>query len=233
MPTTLGDVVSPDRPIDAIAALQDPLRRQLYEFVAAQGREVSRNEAAASVRIQRTLAAFHLDKLVEAGLLEVSYRRLNDREGPGAGRPAKLYRRARAEHSFSLPPRSYALAAGFLAEVVERVGADRPLQSTARDAGRAIGRAATGQSLTEVLRAQGYEPYEEGGQLRLRNCPFHQLAERFPPLVCGMNLALCQGLLEEFEGPEGRGASAWAPELGTEARRGECCVVFLSKNKKY
>jgi predicted ArsR family transcriptional regulator len=211
--------------IEAIAALHDPLRKQLYDFVATQGREVSRNEAAAAAGVQRTLAAFHLDKLVDAGLLEVTYRRLSGRDGPGAGRPAKLYRRASGEHSWSVPPRSYALAANLLAEAVDRAGADPLLQETARAAGREIGRAAAGEPLPEVMRAQGYEPYELGGELRLRNCPFHRLAERFPPLVCGMNLALCQGVLE------GLGEGELAAELAPAPPRGECCVVFLSKNK--
>ena len=70
------------------ALLDDPVRRKLYDYVVAQGREVSRSEAAEAVGIQRTLAAFHLDRLVETGLVDVTFRRPAGRAGPGAGRPA-------------------------------------------------------------------------------------------------------------------------------------------------
>lgn len=53
-------------------------------------RGMSRAEAADAVGVARTLAAFHLGKLVDAGLLEVAHRRLTGRSGPGAGRPAKV-----------------------------------------------------------------------------------------------------------------------------------------------
>src|SRR5215468_585193 len=128
------------RDLEAIGLLQDGARRALYEFVVAQGREVSRNEAAAAVGVQRTLAAFHLDRLASAGLLEVAYRRLTARTGPGAGRPAKLYRRAATERAVSVPPRDYAQGAALLAEAIERSGAETVLFETARAQGRAAGR---------------------------------------------------------------------------------------------
>lgn len=122
--------------IDAIALLQDPVRRRLYEFVAAQGREVGRGEAAEAAGVARTLAAFHLDKLVDAGLLEAGSRRLTGRSGPGAGRPAKVYRRSSAERDVSLPARDYRTAAGLLAEAAETAGLDMELQDAARRRGR-------------------------------------------------------------------------------------------------
>ena len=134
------DTVPPDRDLAAIGLLQDPVRRALYGHVAGAGGEVSRNQAAEAVGVQQGLAAFHLDKLVEAGLLEASFRRLGKRRGPGAGRPAKLYRQARGEVAASLPPRTYATAARLLAETVEHAGADLELQAAARRAGREAGR---------------------------------------------------------------------------------------------
>jgi len=206
--------------LHAVSALHDPVRRRLYEFVVAQPDAVSRYQAAEGCGIGRTLAAFHLDKLVEAGLLDVSYRRLTGRTGPGAGRPAKLYRRAQAEHTVSVPPRAYAVAADVFAAVVEQLGADREVVVSAHRAGRDIGAAAAGARLDELLRGQGYEPYQAEGEVRLRNCPFHRLAERYPPLVCGMSVALCEGVLE------GLGLQDWAVRV--DPRPGECCAV-LSK----
>lgn len=209
--------------IEAIGLLQDPVRRRLYDYVAGQDHDVSRNEAAEAAGVQRTLAAFHLDKLAEAGLLDVVYRRLSGRTGPGAGRPAKLYRRAVAEHEVTLPPRDYRTAATLLAEAAEVVRADRELTAAARRDGLAAGRAAAGRPVLELLRLRGYEPVTgDDGCIGLRNCPFHRLAEQFPPLVCGMNLALLEGLLE------GAGADHRAR---MEGRPGWCCVVVHpSKN---
>ncbi|MGW7328871.1 helix-turn-helix transcriptional regulator [Streptomyces sp. NPDC054840] len=254
--------------IDAIAVLQDPVRRRLYEYVVAQGREVGRNEAAEAAGVARTLAAHHLDKLAQAGLLESGSRRLTGRSGPGAGRPAKVYTRARAERSVSLPARDYRTVAELLAEAAEQAGLDAELCAAARRRGEALrGSAAPCGGLEEameVLAARGYEPHTEGADggdgadgealrdgddghdgggrggegsagggrdegsggeeaaegvacvVRMRNCPFHAVAERFPPLVCGMNLALLQGLLGA-DGPV---------RARMDARPGECCVVL-------
>lgn len=223
--------------IDAIAALQDPVRRRLYEYVAAQGREVGRNEAAEAAGVTRTLAAHHLDKLAEAGLLESGSRRLSGRSGPGAGRPAKVYTRAQAELSVSLPARDYHTAAALLAEAAEQAGLDAGLSAAARRRGEALrGSAAPCGGLEEameILAARGYEPHLEDAEdtkgasgapasvVRMRNCPFHAVAERFPPLVCGMNLALLEGLFGT-DGPV---------RARMDARPGECCVVVEnSKN---
>ncbi|MFI8998554.1 helix-turn-helix domain-containing protein [Streptomyces sp. NPDC053542] len=149
--------------IDAMAVLQDPVRRRLYEYVAGQGREVGRNEAAEAAGVARTLAAHHLDKLAEAGLLESGSRRLTGRSGPGAGRPAKVYTRARAERSVSLPPRGYRTAAELLAEAAEQPGLDAGLCAAARRRGEALrGSAAPCGGLEEameLLAARGYEPH--------------------------------------------------------------------------
>jgi len=220
--------------ISVIAMLGDPVRRRLYEYVAARGDGVSRSEAAQAVGIGRTLAAFHLDRLAEAGLVEVAYARPAGRSGPGAGRPAKLYRRTAAEHQVSVPPRDYRMAAELLAEVVDLTGAEPELQRSARSRGAAAGRAARRQApgvpgddlVTGALAAQGYQPYRDDGDVRLRNCPFHVLASNYPPLICGMNLALLDGLLE---GAEVAGLSA-----RLDPRPGECCVVLAaSKNNEY
>jgi predicted ArsR family transcriptional regulator len=215
------DTTPPDRDLAAIGLLQDPVRRALYGHVAGAGGEVSRNQAAEAVGVQRGLAAFHLDKLVEAGLLEASFRRLGERRGPGAGRPAKLYRRASGEVAASLPHRAYETAAQLLAEAVEQAGADLELQAAARRAGVEAGRhelASAGEPAIErVLAARGYEPYRDGAALRLRNCPFAHLASEYPVLVCAMNLCLIEGLLEGAGEPAGRAAMDPAP--------GRCCVA--------
>ena len=218
--------------LDAIALLADPARRAAYRVVIDAAPEpVSRDEVARALNVGRTLAAFHLDKLVEAGLLEASFRRLGDRRGPGAGRPAKLYRRAAGEVAASLPPRTYETAAHLLAETVEQAGADLELQAAARRAGAEAGRriaaqapAASGPAVDQVLAARGYEPYRDGDALRLRNCPFATLSAEFPVLVCAMNLCLVEGLLDGLGQDPGRAVMEPAPD--------RCCVAVLSKDNQ-
>jgi predicted ArsR family transcriptional regulator len=199
--------------VDVVAVLADPVRRDLYEYVADAGHEVGRAEAADALGVARTLAAFHLDKLVDAGLLEVAHRRLTGRSGPGAGRPAKVYRVAVREHLASAPPRDYRGLAMLLAEAVEAAGAEEALAAAARRV------PADPREPVEVLAERGYRPYRDGDVIRSRNCPFRTLSEQFPVLVCAMNHALVGALVGGDE------------RVRLDPRPGECCVVVgKSKN---
>src|SRR5688500_2687758 len=189
--------------LDAIAVLHEPLRRRLYDYVVAQDHPVSRNEAAEAVGVQRTLVAFHLDKLAEVGLLDTVLRRVSGRSGPGAGRPAKLYSRAAGDRQVSVPARDYRTAAELLADVAEGARLDVELQHAARRHGRDLRgdqRPLDFEGAVEVVRRRGHEPYLDGDVVRMRNCPFHALTETHTALVCGMNLALLEGLLEGAAG---------------------------------
>jgi predicted ArsR family transcriptional regulator len=227
----------PNDPDDlrAVASLDEPARRALYEWVASSGRAVGRDEAAASVGISRALAAFHLDRLVKDGLLIPEYRRLSGRTGPGAGRPAKLYRRAPREVSVTLPERRYETAARLFAETLDRVadgtdGPPRELRNAAHEvgaeaganaavtAGRPRSRAGRRDAVMSALRDRGYEPFAEEGEIRLRNCPYHALVDEHRPLVCGMNLALVEGVVD------GVGATGLEARLDTQP--GLCCVAL-------
>lgn len=215
----------------ALSGLGDSVRGRLYEFVSGRDEPAGRDEAAAAVGIGRPLAAYHLDKLVELGLLTASYQRPQGQGGPGAGRPAKVYIRSGREFSVTVPPREYELAARLLAQAVEsdRGGASRAaVQDAARQYGAELGRcsrpdsageAGARQVLESVLREHGFEPWhDEEGTVRLRNCPFHQLAARHRELVCGMNLALIKGLVA------GLGAGGMSPAL--DPGPGRCCAVI-------
>lgn len=214
--------------LDQLAVLAEPIRRRLYEFVVGQGTPIDRDEAARALDVGRPLAAFHLDRLVEGGLLEAEFHRRSGRTGPGAGRPAKFYRRPTEQQlDVSLPPRRYGLAAEILADGLDRstqpdaaeavlsaarIVGDRLAASVAPSAGR--------EGLIDVLRGIGYEPFEDAGAVvRLRNCPFHALAESHRRLTCSMNLALLAAITERLP---------WAGLLA-EARPadGYCCVAFV------
>lgn len=218
----------------ALAPLAEPVRRRLYLLVAGRAEPVGRDEAAAALGIARSLAAFHLDRLVAEGLLETEYRRRSGRRGPGAGRPAKLYRRASETHSVSLPARNYELAARLFAEALvagdPSTGPAR-VQREAADHGRRLGHEIAGGhaapsdgDLLSALSAEGFEPrVEPDGTVRLGNCPFQALAEAQRDLTCGMNLALMSGLLD------GLGARDWRATL--DPRPGLCCVAFESSKE--
>jgi predicted ArsR family transcriptional regulator len=201
-----------DRRIAALAALDQPLRRDLYRMLADAAGWTTRDDAAAALHIPRSVAAFHLDKLVDAGVVEVRFERLGGRSGPGAGRPAKLYRPAGDEVSASVPDRHYDLAGSLLAgAIAESAATGAPvrecLRTAAHSTGRAIGRDASADGdvgtradpraeVVSVLQPQGYEPVDGDDAIALANCPFHRLAEEQRDLVCGMNLDFLRGVLE-------------------------------------
>ena len=221
---------TPTSDLAAVALLDEPVRRRLYDWVAEQGHPVGREEAARTLGITRSLAAFHLDRLAEAGLLEAGYQRLSGRTGPGAGRPARVYSRAEREIAVTFPPRHYDLVADLFADAIQRMGdGSLPPQliDAAHDAGAGIARRAQpgrGGTLLNVLDSAGYEPADDEGTIRLRNCPFDALVDEHRPLVCGTNLALAQGILSELSS----GRADYQPRL--DPQPGYCCVVFEREN---
>jgi predicted ArsR family transcriptional regulator len=217
--------------LTAVSSLEDPVRARLYQIVSASAEPTGRDEAAAAAGIGRPLAAYHLDRLVELGLLDASYQRPHGRTGPGAGRPAKLYSRSAREFAVTVPAREYELAARLLAVAVESDTAGRSrtaLRHAARQHGANLASqsrpgVSAGQAVQAALAGHGFEPWrDEGGTIRLRNCPFHQLAVLHTDLVCGMNLALIDGLID------GLGASAIHAYL--DPGPGRCCVAITAED---
>jgi len=210
-----------DEAVRRLASLDEPIRRRLFDHVRRSSTPVGREEAAESVGIGRSLAAYHLDKLAEEGLLVTTYRRPEGRGGPGAGRPAKLYAASEAEVSVSVPTRDYELAAHLFAEAAEADPTGKTkagLEAVATRTGRRLGEGLRGAALLDALAVRGYEPFEDGaGALRLANCPFHRLAADHRDLVCGMNRAYLEGLLEGLQ----RGDVT----ANLEPEPGRCCVV--------
>jgi predicted ArsR family transcriptional regulator len=213
---------------DRIGLLAEPVRRALYELVVGAAGPVDRDHAAAALDIKRPLAAFHLDRLVEGGLLQVEYHRRSGRSGPGAGRPAKFYRRAEGSAvDLTLPARRYGLAAEILADGLERTaepGALDGVREAARSMGRRLAEAAPRgagdrAALLAVLADNGFEPLEEAGAVRLRNCPFDALVSDHRELTCGLNLTLLESVAAELP------ASGLRPVRCS--RPGLCCVEFV------
>ncbi len=216
-----------------LAALSEPTRYAVYSYVVDLGREVGRDETAKVLGISRALAAFHLDRLVEEGFLETTFKRLTGTAGPGAGRPAKLYRRSALRVDISLPQTRYEMIARLLVRALAkaRPAASRALLTIAkgegfeigiearRRAGPRAGRTVLLGKAMEVLAEYGFEPVlDETGDIILRNCPFDAVARENTEIVCGMNLALMEGLLR------GLGVKGVAARL--DPKPGYCCVAI-------
>lgn len=214
------------RQVTSIAALAEPARWDLYRHVAAAAEPVSREQAATALGMPLHSAKFHLDRLVEEGLLDVEFRRLSGRTGPGAGRPSKLYRRADRQVSVAFPERRYDLAGELLAAAVERSMRDGvPVGDAVREVATAAGvglaaapagRTSDLDAVVEVLTGLAYEPRVVEGEVCLANCPFDRLAAEHTDLVCGMNLAFVEGVLD------GLAVTSLQPRL--DPRPGLCCV---------
>jgi predicted ArsR family transcriptional regulator len=222
-----------------VQLLTEPTRRSVYDAVRAARKPQTRDQVAAAAGVSRRLAAFHLDLLADAGLLDVDYARPAGRAGPGAGRPAKRYRARDIDIEVSLPPRRYDIAARVLARAVAEPGDEPPARRAAvlaREEGRRIGaarrsggRMSARKSLdaaADVLRELGYEPQagseRQSSCVRLRNCPFHAVVDVAPALVCGLNDALITGILDGLGADE----SVAAALDGTAP---DCCVTIAKR----
>jgi predicted ArsR family transcriptional regulator len=205
----------------AIAALRDPARRALFDAVARSNTAVSIDEVVRATGTPKSTAALHLDRLVELGVLVVAFERRSGKSGPGAGRPAKVYRAADVEIATSIPARDYELMGEVLAGALEVAEATRvPIGDAVHTVAAARGTAILARhgDLHGALAAVGYEPaVGEDGVVRLGNCPFHRLAGAHPDLVCRANLALVSALAADDDGCD----AVLAPAPG------RCCVLLV------
>ena len=213
--------------VAGIGSLAEPVRRALYDYVAVRPDPVGREEAADALGIPLHTAKFHLDRLVEQGLLDMEFKRLSGRTGPGAGRPAKLYRRSDREFSVSLPPRRYDLVGDILASAIESAATggttiDAAVDSAATAKGQALGSLIEHTAgddldlLAGALTDQGYEARVEESSVVLANCPFHDLAADHTELVCAMNRSYVQGVAN--------GLGLIRLQAHLEPEDGLCCV---------
>ncbi|MBT2521882.1 metalloregulator ArsR/SmtB family transcription factor [Arthrobacter sp. ISL-28] len=214
-----------------LGALGEPTRRRAYEAVRQARRPVSRADVAQELGIGVRLAAFHLDKLVDEGLLSAHYARPEGRKGgPGSGRPPKWYSASSHGFDISVPPRRHDIAAMILLRSVTTsagssgVSPERVLQE-ARRCGRSLAEHSRDHDLAQLLSVLGYEPNQApDGSIDLVNCPFHELADEDRHTTCSMNLALLQGVTEVLPGSH---------RAAPEQRSGFCCVRLFPENQSH
>jgi predicted ArsR family transcriptional regulator len=208
-----------------VRALGEPTRREVYLAVERAGRPMTRIDVAQAVGITHRLAAFHLDKLADEGLLDIHRARPTDRPaGPGAGRPAKWYRPSGVQFDLTIPPRRTDIAARVMALALEQLGPQgahrKALLEQAHACGQALARKhSEDQDLPSQLTNLGYQPAARpDGTLELRNCPFHPIVQVAPDSACTMNQALLTGLTEGEQGPR--------YEAVLKPAKHRCCVLL-------
>lgn len=217
------------------SALADRQRREIYLHVRRASAALTKDAVAAGVGISRTLATFHLERLLEEGLLLAKFER---RAASGAGRPSKHYYASDAAITLTIPDRRYDVAAEILSRAVvdpaSGGAAGTRSMELARERGLAVGasfakdngirpsRGASAAQTETLLEEMGYEPRRDGVRIELANCPFHALIEE-PFLICGMNKHLLDGALE------GCGAKLVAT---MQHAAGHCCVVVHPKEER-
>ncbi|MDH6193461.1 putative ArsR family transcriptional regulator [Mycobacterium frederiksbergense] len=179
-------------------------RVDVLSMLKASAKPLTIVEIAAELGIHANTVRFHLDHLQESGQVE---RVQPQHRSPG--RPAQMYQAVRRMDPTG--PTRYRVLAEILAE---GLATDDNPAAKAREMGRAWGRtvqrpAATSpaDALLHMLDDFGFAPEPpEGGQLRLRHCPFLELAQTRAAVVCPIHLGLMQGALESWRG-------SWSTEL--------------------
>ncbi|MDQ3645369.1 MAG: transcriptional regulator [Actinomycetota bacterium] len=228
-------VMALEKNLGSLALLQDPVRRRIYLFVRSSRRPVGRDDVAAGAEISRKLAAFHLEKLLQEGLLVAHFAHPGGERRPG--RKPKLYAPSEAPLAVSIPERRYELIGTVLADAVRSPGpgesAEDAAYSMARRRGARLGKGIrqTGSAsdrperalalARSVLEKHGFEPQISEGAIALNNCPFQALAAHAPELICGMNHAFIDGLM--------RGLGNQDVDVSLEPTGGGCCVQLSIK----
>lgn len=213
--------------IDAIGLLSEPTRYRLYRCVIDSGEALNREEIVRRTGVSATNTKFHLEKLIDGELLVAEFRKPAERSGPGSGRPTKYFKRNPLHRSVNLPPRRFELLSSLLANAIAQSSrTNQSVTHTARrlasEAGHYLGSQSNGdpgtRRILSALTSIGYEPRPDNSRITLTNCPFHETAETQRDLVCGLNLALVDGVI--------RGADCAHAAATLDPCPGRCCVTI-------
>jgi predicted ArsR family transcriptional regulator len=191
-----------------LKALGDETRYAMYRELATATSPLSAQDLADRLGLHANTVRLHLDRLREVGLVDVEALHRGT-----VGRPQHRYFLAAGAPGLGFDPPAHALLAGLLAALAERVGAD---PDDAADTGHAWGVEAGKRTRTrsclraleaELLRL-GFEPAVEPGdgtaegaaRVEFLHCPFRELAEAYPELVCNLHRGLCEGVVDQVGG---------------------------------
>jgi predicted ArsR family transcriptional regulator len=199
----------PSTPVDVadlLEALGDDTRTALFRELALATHGLTATELADRVGLHANTVRLHLEGMRDAGLLELEVVHRGT-----VGRPQHVYSLAPDIPTGAIEPAAHELLAGLLAALADRVGA---AAEDAVAAGRAYGRAAAlrnrpsrstpGQprcvaSLMSHMRRLGFDPAlddaDDEPTLYFLQCPFRELAEAYPELVCSLHRGICEGVV--------------------------------------
>jgi predicted ArsR family transcriptional regulator len=203
-------------PLTLMKALGDETRYAMYRELAGSTAALSAQELADRLGLHANTVRLHLERLREAGLVDVEAVHRGT-----VGRPQHLYFLAAGAPGLGFDPPAHALLAGLLAAMAERIGADA---DDAADTGYAwgaeAGRRTRSRSCLRALENEltklGFEPatepaqpgseptevagVESGARIEFLHCPFRELAEAYPELVCNLHRGLCEGVVDQVGG---------------------------------
>jgi predicted ArsR family transcriptional regulator len=191
-----------------VKALADDTRFAVYRELATSTAALSAQDLADRLGVHANTVRLHLERLREVGLVDAEAVHRGT-----VGRPQHLYFLAAGAPGLGFDPPAHALLAGLLAALAERVGADpRDAADTGRSWGVAAAERTRAASCLHALEAElnrlGFEPAVGAGdgpsegdaRIEFLHCPFRELAEAYPELVCNLHRGLCEGIVDHVGG---------------------------------
>jgi predicted ArsR family transcriptional regulator len=191
-----------------LKALADETRYAVYRELSTSTKPLSAQDLADRLGVHANTVRLHLERLRDVGIVDVEAVHRGT-----VGRPQHLYFLADGAPGVGFDPPAHALLAGLLAALAERVGAD---PDDATDTGHAWGveagtRTRAGsclRALESELHRLGFEPAvgpgdgtsEGRARIDFLHCPFRELAEAYPELVCNLHRGLCEGVVDQVGG---------------------------------
>lgn len=194
------------RRLDLLKALGDNTRYAIYLEIARSPAPLATADVAKTLDLHVNTVRPHLERMRELGLLEVYAS-----GGGGVGRPQHKYSIAHDAPSLGLEPPLFPTLARMLLKMAATVGAEaEDATNVGREQGADSGTAFAGQPcdaalLTELDRL-GFDPSidgtDEGVTVGFDHCPFQDLAEANPDLVCGLHKGMVEGFVDSVGGGE-------------------------------
>jgi predicted ArsR family transcriptional regulator len=227
-------------PLDRLAAAGDPQLRRILEYARRRRDPFTAAEAAVALGAHRNVARSRLDRLADAGFFTVTLERRGGRGGPGAGRPAKVYRVAPEFEGVEFPDRRLSELISLLVEKVPARGRQQALREAGEEFGRKLALTAdlkpsrnVGTGLERVCDALGSLGFQvsvvalEGDRAELASptCPLRPLVTKYPD-TGGIDRGMWAGLVEH--GVHGLAASRIHCETPRCNAKDASCQILLS-----
>src|SRR5262245_22676324 len=190
--------------LGVLKALGDETRFSMYQELAGATSPLGAHELAERLGLHANTVRLHLERLREAGLVDVEAVHRGT-----VGRPQHVYGLAPGAPSLGFDPPSYTLLAGLLAALAERVGADADEAAAigrkwGTDAGGRTRTRSCEKALINELERLGFDPVagddEDEVEIAFLHCPFRELAEAYPELVCNLHRGICEGVVTSVGG---------------------------------